>query len=66
MTNVIPQIIDVVSCDKHNKKCGEPCYIIPAEFSNKNNVGVCNFRAKCFGFRGKISKESLQKKAGYR
>lgn len=57
----IGNIIDRSTCQKHKADVGEACYTIPSGNSSKIVIGICNKRARSYGFNGKISETSMTK-----
>lgn len=62
-------VISRTSCGKHKVSEGIPCYTMPnnsALSSNPFHYGICGVRIRKAGFVGKISAESMRRKAPYK
>jgi hypothetical protein len=61
--------ISTTSCGKHSVEEGVPCYTLPNNSglsTNPFHYGICGVRIRKAGFVGKISPESMRRKAPYK
>lgn len=58
--SVIPVVIDRVSCTRHNRAPGHPCWWLWL-LSGRKSPAICNQRARSAGFNGEIDPRSLRK-----
>lgn len=60
--NKINDVVSV-SCRKHGKRPGDPCWELEGSVTFGSYWSVCNQRSKAAGFKAKISPEALTRKS---